>query len=228
MNLQEIIKQIQYQYNLRFSKTVVLAFSSLAIIICVFFIGRSLWRYDSKESQPFKEYKQAFRDRHYFHLIGAKWNGIDPCARKVDIDKAKDELVAIKSCPDYKIDRLTHSYAYLVPEAKDLIDKIGQNFRAKLKENKLPDRRIIVTSVLRTKETCAKLAGVNINASPNSTHLYGATLDITYARFDGKGGKASNVQLKSILGEVLNELRNDMQCFVLHEVRQPCFHITVM
>ncbi len=179
------------------------------------------------EGGYFSGYQSTFKDRQNKHLASAKCYGIVPCNREDDIKKKRRKLEEVETCSNYKVDKLTHSYPYLVPKAFDLLDKIGENFRDSLRVNGFPKRRIIVTSVLRTKEKCAQLAGVNINASPNSTHLYGTTFDIAYGRYDGKRGDVTEQRLKSTLAQVLNDLRNNKECYVLYEIKQSCFHITV-
>ncbi len=88
--------------------------------------------------------------------------------------------------------------------------------------------KIIVTSVLRTKEDVRKLMKVNGNAVSNSAHCRATTFDITYRRYKYVNGKqADALQLKYLLGEVMQELRAKGRCFVRYETQQTCLHITV-
>jgi hypothetical protein len=87
-----------------------------------------------------------------------------------------------------------------------------------------------VSSVLRTDADVKKLSRSNINASKRSVHCYGTTVDISYKRFvkhDDEGKDASTVHLKAVLAEVLRDLKKSGRCYVKHEVKQACFHITV-
>ena len=106
------------------------------------------------------------------------------------------------------------------------METIGRNFRDSLDSKDLPSRKIIVTSVLRTAATVKKLRKSNINASANSAHVYGTTFDIAYARYKG-AKKEETDKLKSVLAEVLQDLRKREQCYVRYEYKQGCFHVTV-
>ena len=90
----------------------------------------------------------------------------------------------------------------------------------------LSSRKIIVTSVLRTTGNVKKLRKKNVNASANSAHVYGTTFDVAYARYKG-AEKEETDKLKSVLAEVLQDLRKQKKCYVRYEFKQGCFHITV-
>ena len=112
-----------------------------------------------------------------------------------------------------------------MPRAEELLETIGRNFRDSLDAKDLSDCKIIVTSILRTAGTIKKLRKKNINASANSAHVYGTTFDIAYARY--QDGKKEDVnKLKSVLAEVLQDLRKQKKCYVRYELKQGCFHIT--
>ena len=60
-------------------------------------------------------------------------------------------------------------------------------------------------------------------------HCYGTTVDVTYKRFqrlDDDADETSQAKLKAVLGEVLRDLKAQGRCYVKHEVKQACFHIT--
>ena len=175
----------------------------------------------------FSRYQATFNDLQNRHIIMAEKWGIDPIKNDDDFDRQKDKLEEINSCSDYEIEKLTHSIPYLVPKAEELLETIGENFRDSLDSKGLEDRKIIVTSVLRTKGTVKNLQKRNSNASSNSTHLYGTTFDIAYTRFHDQEKDDNLDQYKSVLAEVLNDLRNAKKCYVLYEIRQACFHITI-
>ena len=71
-----------------------------------------------------------------------------------------------------------------------------------------------------------KLRKKNVNASANSAHVYGTTFDVAYARYKG-AEKEETDKLKSVLAEVLQDLRKQKKCYVRYEFKQGCFHITV-
>ena len=118
-----------------------------------------------------------------------------------------------------------------MPRAKELLDEIGRAFQDSLEVQGAGSYRIIVTSVLRSRDDIKKLRQVNSNASNESAHRYGTTFDITYMRFDHYNNKypytIPDEKLKGILAEVLLQLRKEKKCWVKYEIKQGCFHITV-
>lgn len=181
-------------------------------------------------------YKRSFNDLNDVQLATAKRIGIRPIASR---EEAEDEvesayLERIASCERYDVDSLTHSIPYLIPKASALLDTIGVNFLDSLKHKGLNPNKIIVTSVLRTKDDVKRLRRTNGNASLNSCHFYGTTFDISWKRFTKvehpEGRPMQDVSadtLKLVLSEVLRDLRKADRCYVKYELRQGCFHITV-
>lgn len=175
----------------------------------------------------FSNYSRTFNDMNDKHLKAARHLGISPVESEDELKKQRGKVERVSSCRWYEVDELTHSLPYLVPEASDLLRMIAQNFRDSLDVKKLPDYKIIVTSVLRTRESVKKLRKGNGNASANSAHVYGTTFDVAYGRFkSGSFRKTENDKLKSVLAEVLRDLRKNKQCYVRYEFKQGCFHIT--
>ena len=180
-------------------------------------------------------YKRSFNDLNDVQLTTAKRIGIRPIASR---EEAEDEvesayLERIASCERYDVDSLTHSIPYLIPKASALLDTIGVNFLDSLKHKGLNPNKIIVTSVLRTKDDVKRLRRTNGNASFNSCHFYGTTFDISWKRFTKvehpEGRPMQDVSadtLKLVLSEVLRDLRKADRCYVKYELRQGCFHIT--
>ena len=179
-------------------------------------------------------YKVAFPDSQSVQEVSAhKW-GVKPVQNRSEAENRKAELVYIGSNPYFYVDNLKRSIPYLVPRASVLLQDIGRNFFDSLQIKGVPLHKIIVTSVLRTKDDVAKLRNYNGNATENSCHMYGTTFDICYNRYktveDPNGPKRRVVQndsLKWVLSEVLRDLRKDSRCWVKYEVKQGCFHITV-
>lgn len=179
-------------------------------------------------------YKRSFGDLNEVQLKAAKKWGISPIASREEALEIGDKLKEIVSCEYYAVDSLTHSIPFLVPKAAALVDTIGKNFIDSLGCKGLNPNKIIVTSVLRTKEDVKKLRRTNGNASKNSCHFYGTTFDVSWKRFvkveDPDGRPVQDVSadtLKLVLSEVLRDLRKDERCYVKYELRQGCFHITV-
>ena len=162
-------------------------------------------------------------------MAAAKKYGIEPLKdRSCLTKKVKRQLTYVEENKYYAIDPLTHSVPYLTPDAAKLLNDIGKNFQKKLRKHKMGEYKIIVTSVLRTKEDVRKLMKVNSNAVPNSAHCHATTFDITYRRFKHVSGKQEDArQLKYLLGEVMQELREKGRCYVRYETQQTCLHITV-
>ena len=127
------------------------------------------------------------------------------------------------------VNKLYHSVPYLVQEAYYLLHDISLDFARRLKFMDIPRHRLIVTSLTRTEEQRAALQKVNSNASKNSAHCYGTTFDISWSRFDPIEGKeVSDAILKKHLAAIIKQYQQAGRCYVKHERRQACFHITVI
>jgi uncharacterized protein YcbK (DUF882 family) len=175
-------------------------------------------------------YNRDFNDLNELHLQAAAQIGIQPVVNREEAEKMKKKLREIKSGKNYEVDELTHSIPFLVPQATDLLTKIADNFADSLEKKNAPPYKIIVTSITRTQEDVKQLRRKNGNASPNSTHLYGTTFDISWKRFvkEDKSKRTLNEeQLKMVLASVLRDLKKEKACYVKHEKQQACFHITV-
>ena len=179
----------------------------------------------------FGEYKNVFNDRNDVQLAAARKNGIPEVQSRAQAETMKHKLVKIETNDLYKVDNLTHSIPYLVPKAKDMLDEIAQSFQDSLRAKGVDSYKIVVTSVLRSNEDVKKLRKVNVNASANSAHRHGTTIDIGYLRFERTNNnyphEISKEELRHVLGEVLRDLRKQKKIYVKYEVKQGCFHITV-
>ena len=179
-------------------------------------------------------YAQAFPDSNALQLEAARHWGVQPVKNRADAEARKKELVYIGSSPYFHIDPLYSSIPYLVPRAAVLLHDMGQAFFDSLYVKGVPLHRLIVTSVLRTQDDVARLRSHNPNATENSCHLYGTTFDVCYNRYetvsppDGPARRAvRNDTLKWVLAEVLRDFREQGRCYIKHEVKQGCFHMTV-
>lgn len=166
----------------------------------------------------------SFKDGQSVQMVAAVRNGISPQDNDSKLAQLarKGQLVQIGSCSLYQVDKLTHSYPYLVPKAARLVDDIGRRVQMRVGTQ----CRIIVTSVLRTRATVARLQKTNRNAVPNSCHMYGTTIDISYSRFIHPAS-VTDAQVHAALRQALFELRNEGQCYVIQEYGQTCYHLTV-
>jgi uncharacterized protein YcbK (DUF882 family) len=179
-----------------------------------------------------------YKDLNKVHLKYAKANGIKGFKSDKEFrENIKEyvnegDLAKIENSDYYVVDDLTHSHPYLTPEAAKLLDDIGKRFQKKLDENNLKKSYFQVTSLLRTGESQRRLGRSNTNASSNSSHLYGTTFDITYARVFRKPRLSKDVEVADgpaikLLSEVIGELRKEKRCVVVTERNERCFHITV-
>lgn len=180
-------------------------------------------------------YKACFPDLQEVQIVAAQKWGVKPVLNRAQAEDRKDELVYVSANPYFAVDRnLTSSIPYLVPRASELVARIGRNFMDSLYVKGVPMHKIIVSSVLRTEADVVRLRRINGNASEQSCHRYGTTVDICYNRFltvsppDGPERRAvNNDTLKWVLSQVLRDLRSEKRCYVKYEVKQGCFHLTV-
>ncbi|MEG1587397.1 MAG: DUF5715 family protein [Bacteroidales bacterium] len=209
----------------------------LTVVLVVFAAGscscRSQKEVEKKtvKIRHFGNYRKVFNDLNAKHIASAKKWGVPVVDSREDAEKHRSKLKEIESCDLYKIDKLTHSIPYLVPRAKDLLEDIAQSFQDSLASQGVGGYQIIVTSVLRSNADIKKLRRGNGNASQNSAHRYGTTIDISYARFNRIESdyphEIPTEHLKHLLAEVLRDQRKKEKCYVKYEVKQGCFHITV-
>ncbi|MDD7462721.1 MAG: DUF5715 family protein [Prevotellaceae bacterium] len=176
----------------------------------------------------------AFPDLNDVQLASANKYGVRPVADRDEAEHRKAGLVYVGASPYYYVEPLKQSIPYLVPRAAVLLHDIGTNFFDSLQVKGIPLHKMIVTSVMRSKQDIASLRTRNGNATENSCHQYGTTFDIGYNRYitvnapNGPARRAvRNDTLKWVLSEVINDLRKNERCYVKYEVKQGCFHITV-
>ncbi len=172
-------------------------------------------------------YDESFPDSQHVQFKSAMKYAVKAVINREDAELRKKELVYIGSNPFYDVKRLSSSIPYLVPSASVLLQDIGRNFFDSLQVKNIPLTKILVTSVLRTKEDVEKLRRYNHNATENSCHLYGTTFDIAYNKYSPITRRVRNDTLKWILSEVLSDLRKQGRCHIKYEKKQGCFHITV-
>lgn len=178
-------------------------------------------------------YKQSFGDLNDTHLKVAQTIGITPVSCRKEAEHLKNSLDYIETNEFYRVDSLTHSIPYLIPCAAGLLKNISINFLDSLNKKGLNPNKVVVTSVLRTKDDVMHLRRKNTNASENSAHFYGTTFDVSWKRFekvedeDGRPMQDVNSDtLKLVLSEVLRDLRKAEKCYIKYELKQGCFHIT--
>lgn len=175
-------------------------------------------------------YNRDFNDLNERHLQAAASIGIKPVASREEAERTSKKMKEVTTNPYYEIEPLTHSIPYLVPEAAFLLEDVGRNFQDSLNNLNASIYKIKVTSVTRTVDDVSSLRKRNVNSSANSAHLYGTTFDISWNRYTKVDEKdtlnLSNEQLKMVLATVLRDLRRADRCYIKHERKQGCFHIT--
>ncbi|MDD7080759.1 MAG: DUF5715 family protein [Prevotella sp.] len=176
-------------------------------------------------------FETAFPDLNDVQLATASRLGIPMIENREETHQHMKDLVYIADNPFYSVQRLHQSIPYLVPRAATLLNQIARAFNDSLATKGYPPHKLLITSVLRTKADVARLRNFNANASENSCHQYGTTFDVSYNRFleihpDGKSDIRWVTVYKSILAEVLNDMREMGACYVKYEVHQSCFHVT--
>lgn len=175
----------------------------------------------------------TFPDQNDVQLLAANKYGVSPVQNREEAEHSKGKLVYVGSNPYFYVDKLNNSIPYLVPRASVLLQDIGKAYFDSLQIKGIPLHKIIVTSILRTKDDVAKLRTRNSNATENSCHLYGTTFDVCYNRYktvqtaSEPRREVRNDSLKWVLSEVLRDMRQANRCLVKYEVNQGCFHITV-
>ena len=172
-------------------------------------------------------YQTTFPDSQSVQIVAAQKWGVRPVKNREDAESRKKELVYVGESPYYHVDRLSSSIPYLVPRAALMLQDIGDAFFDSLYAKGLPFHQLIVTSVLRSMDDVAKLQRHNPNATEQSCHLYGTTIDICYNRYQPLTREVRNDTLKWVLSEVLRDKRNEGRCHIKYEVKQGCFHMTV-
>ena len=175
----------------------------------------------------------TFPDQQDVQILAANRHGVAPVQNREEAEHSKGKLVYVGSNPFFYVDKLNNSIPYLVPKASVLLQDIGRAYFDSLQIKGIPLHKIIVTSILRTKDDVAKLRTRNGNATENSCHLYGTTFDICYNRYkqiqtkDQPRRQVQNDTLKWVFSEVLRDFREKNRCYIKYEVHQGCFHITV-
>lgn len=175
----------------------------------------------------------TFPDQQDVQIQAANHYGVKPVQNRDEAEHSKGALVYVGSNPFFYVDKLNNSIPYLVPRASVLLQDIGRAYFDSLQIKGIPLHKIIVTSILRTKDDVAKLRTRNGNATENSCHLYGTTFDVCYNRYKtvqtakDPRRQVRNDSLKWVLSEVLRDFRERGRCLVKYEVNQGCFHITV-
>lgn len=195
------------------------------------------WMADRKEKPAPKAVPCVDYETHAWQMIDSVeqyWehsftHGIEPLKYVRDIQPVVDSGILVPLGPNelYILDTMRYSFPFALPETKAFIDTIATRFQARLVNTDLAGTRLVVTSVLRTKSSVARLVRHNRNAIRNSAHLHGTTFDLSYATYDFKRPitPEESEYLKEVLAHTLFDLRKEQRCWVTYEIFQTCFHV---
>ncbi len=181
-----------------------------------------------KINYPGGTLRQLFNDSNYQHYAVAEQLGIEPIHADSLVWSIKRPLVRVNSDNYIYVDELRHSYPYLVPESRELLQDIAHRFHDTLRARGGGPYRLKVTSMLRTAHSVRRLRRVNRASVDSSAHLFGTTFDISFTNFPYSGGTPHRTQedLKNLLAEILYKLREEGRCYIKYERKPGCFHIT--
>jgi hypothetical protein len=181
------------------------------------------------------DYKQGIFSRKLNNKIPdyigiSSLSGIKKCKNEKDILDRVDQgkLVKIKNSDGFIIEEMSHSYPYLTKDGQELLAEIGKRFIGKVSGTRLIGSRFRITSLTRTTDKLKSLREINSNTSPNSPHLYGNAIDISYIRFTSRKFFLTYCDkgfLKESLAEVIWQLREEKKCWATYEIKQSCFHV---
>jgi len=132
-----------------------------------------------------------------------------------------NKLIAVpEESETFKVQKLTHSKAYLNEVALTVLNEISSKFFTETQQ------QLSISSLTRTVETQNKLRRINSNAAKGETsHAYGASFDISYSKYGDRIGR--NYANERMLQTILDQLVEEGKIYYIKERRQPCFHITV-
>lgn len=171
--------------------------------------------------------------------VGSYWkhsyeNGLGKVlsySRQIGPAVKKGQLVAIVPTENYLLDTMYYSFPYTVPHVKMFLDTLSARFEHQLQHTDLVSAKLLLTSLLRTKSSVARLKKRNKNAIKNSSHLHGTTFDVSYATFFNARNEPLSAEeahfLKEALAKALFDLRAEGKCWVKYELFQTCFHVVV-
>ena len=135
------------------------------------------------------------------------------------------KLVEVSDGRGYRINRLKYSNAVLLPEVRDLLEDMGNDYADALKGTDSEGTVFRVTSMTRTNNQQRSLRKRNRNATKSlSTHSYGASFDIAFmdrANDDDNCNRPTREIQKLLL-----RYQNEGRILIIPE--GGCMHITLL
>ncbi len=178
--------------------------------------------FDPKELLSFSG--RLKKDTYEEHLTAAELKGLHLIQDEYQLyQKIHDStLVDVIQGRGYRVDSLTHSFPFVTPDSKVVLEELGQAYEALAGEGNF----FTVSSATRTESQQKALKRRNRNATDgNSSHSYGISFDISFIRFNGVRGWDGKAQKN--LEKVLNHFQQTGKIYVIKERRQSCYHVTV-
>lgn len=137
----------------------------------------------------------------------------------------QNKLVNVYDGRGYRIGRLTHSKAMLLPEVRSLLEEMGNDYADALEGTDSEGTVFRVTSMTRTHDQQKKLTRSNSNATHGkSTHSYGASFDIAF--MDRANSKANCNRPTREIQKLLLRYQKEGRILIIPE--RGCMHITLL
>ena len=174
----------------------------------------------------------AMNQRNRLHLKEGACiaKGLDLPQKELSQLSAVTGLTTVSSTSGYHVEDMTYAKPLLTKRGQAVLKTIASNFQKRLQDQGYQKRKLVITSMTRSRASQIKLARTNGNAAPRSAHLYGSTFDISYEKFrpvsGSKGKQPSKKVLQQTLEKTLAELKKKGTLVGIKEYRQPCYHIT--
>ena len=135
------------------------------------------------------------------------------------------KLVEVSDGRGYRIDRLKYSNAVLLPEVRDLLENMGNDYADALKGTDSEGTVFRVTSMTRTNNQQRSLRKRNRNATKSlSTHSYGASFDIAFMDRANEDDNCNRPTRE--IQKLLLRYQNEGRILIIPE--GGCMHITLL
>lgn len=136
-----------------------------------------------------------------------------------------NKLVSVEDGRGYRIGKLKHSKPFLLPEVKQLLEDMGNDYADALAGTDSEGTKFRVTSLTRTDAQQRQLARRNYNATRGkSTHSFGASFDIAF--MDRPNEKATCSRPTREIQKLLVRYQDEGRILVVPE--GGCMHITLI
>jgi|TARA_B110000459_G_C16623999_1_gene503721 hypothetical protein len=136
-----------------------------------------------------------------------------------------NKLVEVEDGRGYRISRLKHSSALLLPDVRDLLEDMGHDYADALVGTDSEGTVFRVTSMTRTEVQQKSLRRRNRNATVSkSTHSYGASFDIAFMDRASEDGNC-NLPTREIQ-KLLLRYQKEGRILIIPE--GGCMHITLL